>query len=176
MKTEPHSQNAVMTNDRLSQIEKSLGILREQQAALEQEALLYSGLPKIRADQQIQEEIKPKIREYEREYRQILEAASARLEISEPDAEIIIAEIVEGVTQLEAQPINPDVAEVLQILREIRDKLNQPGTTAAAKLKGVISSIPPFVGVSYEAELDTENFFRKHFPTFTRLIKGAAKK
>jgi hypothetical protein len=66
--------------------------------------------------------------------------------------------------------------EVLQILQEIRDKLNQPGPTAAAKLKGVISSIPPFVGISYEAELDTENFFQQHFPTFRKWAKVLAKK
>jgi len=98
------------------------------------------------------------------------------LVIAEPEAEAAIAEIVEQVGAIESrQPAQyPD--EVLQLLWEIRNKLNQPGTPAAAKLKGIISSIPPFVGVSYEAELDTENFFRTHFPTFRRLIRGAAKK
>jgi hypothetical protein len=165
-----------MSSDRLSQIEKNVAILYRQQAGLEQEALLYTGLPKIRAEQQIEAEIRPKIQEYEREYRQILAGASERLEISDPDAEVIIGEIVTGVTQIEAQPPDTYSAEMLPLLQEIRDKLNQPGTTAAAKLKGVISSIPPFVGISYEAELDTENFFRKYFPTFTKLLRGAAKK
>ncbi len=165
-----------MNNNRLHQIEEHLDILREQQASLEREALLTTGLPKTHAEQRLRLEIKPKIRDYEQEYWQILAEEANQLAILEPEAEVAIAEIVETVARIEAQPPDTYSAEMLQILREIRDKLNQPGTTAAAKLKGVISSIPPFIGVSYEAELDTENFFRKHFPTFTRVIKGAAKK
>lgn len=165
-----------MNSDRLRQLEENLELLREQQAALEREALLTTGLHKTQAEQRLRLEVKPKIRDYEQEYWQILTQQSSQLEIAEPEAEVAIAEIVQAVTHIEAQPLNTHSAEVLQLLREIRDKLNQPGTPAAAKLKGVISSIPPFIGVSYEAELDTENFFRKYFPTFTRLIKGAAKK
>ena len=96
------------------------------------------------------------------------------MEIPEPEAEIFVADIVEEVGQFEVQGQYSD--EVLQILQEIRDKLNQPGATAAAKLKGVISSIPPFVGISYEAELDTENFFQQHFPTFRKWAKALPKK
>lgn len=165
-----------MNNDRLRQIEENLKLLREQQASLEREALLTTGLPKTQAEQRLRLEIKPKIRDYEQEYWQILAENINQLAILEPEAEVAIAEIVESVAQIEVQQTDACSAEVLQILREIRDKMNQPGTTAAAKLKGVISSIPPFIGVSYEAELDTEAFFRKHFPTFTRVIKGAAKK
>ncbi|MBM0740279.1 hypothetical protein JOY44_01240 [Phormidium sp. CLA17] len=165
-----------MNNDRLRQIEENLNLLREQQASLEREALLTTGLPKTQAEQRLRLEIKPKIRDYEQEYWQILAENINQLAILEPEAEVAIAEIVKSVAQIEVQQTDACSAEVLQILREIRDKLNQLGTTAAAKLKGVISSIPPFIGVSYEAELDTENFFRKHFPTFTRVIKGAAKK
>ncbi|MEB3180856.1 MAG: hypothetical protein VKL59_17770 [Nostocaceae cyanobacterium] len=60
-------------------------------------------------------------------------------------------------------------------MTQIEDKLNEPGVTADAKLKGTLSIFPPFIGLSYEAQLDTENFCRKYFPTFTRLIKGAKK-
>lgn len=165
-----------MPSDRLSQIEKNLTILQQQKAALEQEALLYSGLPKIRAEQQITEEIQPKIRAYEQEYQQILAAAAEQLELSEPDAEVIIGEIVQGVTQLEAQPQVSYSAELLQTLQEIRDHLKKPGSSASAKVKSVISTVPPFIGVTYEGELNLEKFFQQNFPTFTRLIKGAAKK
>jgi len=161
-------------DDRLSQLEKNLKSLRNQQHALEQEAILTAGLPKIQAEQRLEEQIKPKIREYEKEYWQVLAQQTKTEEIPEHEAEIIVAEIVEEVGQIEVQGEYSD--EVLQILQQIRDKLNQPGPTAAAKLKGVISSIPPFVGISYEAELDTENFLQQHFPTFRKLIKVLAKK
>jgi hypothetical protein len=162
------------SDDRLSQIEKKLKLLRDQQDALEQEAILTTGLAKIQAKQRLGEEIKPEIREYEKEYWQVLAQQTQTEEIPEQEAESIVAEIVEGVGQIEVQRQYPD--EVIQILQEIRDKLNQPGATAAAKLKGVISSIPPFVGISYEAELDTENIFQRHFPTFRKWAKVFAKK
>ena len=165
-----------MTSHRLSQIEKHLITLYRQKAALEQEALDYTGLPKIRAGQQIENEVEPKIQEYEQERRQILATAAEQLEISEPEAEVVIGEIVTGVTQLEAQPLNPEFAEVLQIVQELRDKANQPGKSATLKLKGMISPFPPFVGLFVEPEIDTENFWQQNFPTFTKLIKGAVKK
>ena len=162
-----------MPINRLSQIEKNLKLLGEQQNAMEQEALVIGGLPKIQIEQRLREEIKPKIREYQKEYWQVLAQQAKTVEIPEQEAEIIVAEIVNEVGQIELQR-HPD--EVLQILQQIRDKLNQPGPTAAAKLKGVISSIPPFVGISYEAELDTENFLQQHFPTFRKWAKVLAKK
>lgn len=166
----------MMSKDRLSRLEENLEMLREQQDSLEREALLTTGLHKTQAEQRLQHEIKPKIREYEQEYWQILANNTDQLTISEPEAEVAITEIVENLTQIETQPPDTYSAEMLALLQEIRDKLNQPGTPAAAKLKGMISSIPPFIGVSYEAELDTDNFLLTHFPTFTRWIRGMAKK
>lgn len=165
-----------MTSDRLRQIEENLNLLREQQANVEREALLTTGLPRTQAEQRLRLDIKPKIREYEQEYWQILAANVEQLVIPEMEAETAVVEIVQQVAQLEVNQSAPCPDEMLQLLREIRDRLNQPGPSAAAKLKGIISSIPPFIGVSYEAELDTETFFRTHLPTFTRLIRGAAKK
>lgn len=165
-----------MISNRLLQLETHLEILRQQQETLEREALLTTGLPKIQAEQRLRLEVKPKIEEYDKEYWQILANHANSLVISDKDAEVAIAEIVEHVEQIQVRKPDTYPDDVLHILQEIRDKLNQPGTPAAAKLKGVISSIPPFIGVSYEAELDTENFFRKYFPVFTRLVKGAAKK
>jgi hypothetical protein len=165
-----------MNSDRLRQIEKNLTLLREQEAALEQEALLTTGIHKMQAEQRLALEIRPKIRQYEQEYEQILLAASEQLEISEPDAEAVIGEIVTGVTKLEAQPLAPEWAEVLPLLQEIRDQLNAPAKSASLKIKGMISTLPPFVGLSIEPEIDTEHFWQQHFPTFTRLLKGAVKK
>lgn len=162
------------TDDRLPEIEKNLKMLRKQRHALEQEAIMTTGLPKIQAEQRLQEQIKPQILEYEKEYWQVIAQQSKTVEIPEAEAEIIVAEIVEEVGQIEVQQQYSD--EVLQIWRQIRDKLNKPGSTAAAKLKGVMSPIPPFVGISYEVELDTEQFLQRHFPTFQNWAKALAKK
>jgi len=164
-----------MDNDRLQEIEKHLKLLREQRFALEKEAILVTGLPKVQIDQRLKIDINPSIKKYEEEYWQILSQQSESIDIPEQEAKVVIAEIVKEVNSIElSKPVYPD--EIMSLLQEIRDRLNQPGTTAAAKLKGVISSFPPFVGLSYEAELDTENFLSKHFPTFTKLIKKETKK
>ncbi|XHX80763.1 MAG: hypothetical protein RBJ76_12770 [Stenomitos frigidus ULC029] len=165
-----------MSSDRLRHIEENLSLLREQLDGMEKVLITAPAEERPRIKQRIRLELRPQIHQFEAEYWQILATNVDKLVIPEPDAEVVVAEIVQEVNHLTVSQINPYPDAVLQTLQEIRDKLNQPGTTAAAKLKGVISSIPPFIGVSYEAELDTEAFFRKHFPTFTRVIKGAAKK
>lgn len=165
-----------MNSDRLSQIEDSLSRLYRQLANKQNALDTIAPEEKERLRQQIkifrQEEIQP----LEAEHKQILVAASKQLEISEPEAEAVIGEIVTGVTKLEVQPLSPEWAKVLSLLQEIRDKLNEPAKPASLKLKGIISTFPPFVGLFIEPEIDTENFWQQHFPTFTRLIEGATKK
>lgn len=162
-----------MPIDRLSDIEENLELLREQVVG-KQKALNFAPQEeKVRIKQQIRE-LRKEIREQEEDYWQILAQKTKTAEIPEPEAEIIVAEIVEEVGQMEVQPQYPH--EVIQLLQEIRDAVNKPGSTAAAKLKGVISSIPPFVGISYDVELDTEQFLQQHFPTFQKLAKRLAKK
>jgi hypothetical protein len=162
-----------MPINRLSQIEKNLELLQEQLGGKEEALIRAPQEEKIRIKQQIRE-LRKEIREQEENYWLVIAQQTKTVEIPEQEAEIIVAEIVEEVGQIEVQRQYPD--EVVQILQEIRDKLNQPGETAAAKLKAVISSIPPFIGISYEAELDTENFLQRHFPTFQDWAKVLKKK
>lgn len=81
-------------------------------------------------------------------------------------------EVVGAIEVLETRPVEDRSEAMMQLLREIRDKLNEPGNPAAAKLKGMISMLPPFVSLSYEAELDTGKFFGTHFPTVKRVLEG----
>ena len=162
-----------MSIDRLPDMEENLEDLKEQLVGKVKSLNLAPQEEKIRIKQQIRG-LRKEIREQEENYWQVVAQQTKTEEIPEQEAEIIVAEIVEEVGQIEVQGQYSE--EVLQILQEMRDRLNQPGATATAKLKGVISSIPPFVGISYEAELDTENFFQQHFPTFRKLIKVLAKK
>lgn len=65
---------------------------------------------------------------------------------------------------------------MLDWLQKIYAEVSKPGEPAAAKLKGTLSLLPPFVGLAYEAELDTETFLKRHFPTFQQWAKALAKK
>lgn len=164
-----------MNIKRLYDIENHLELLREQQAGLEKEALLANGLLKIQVSQRLEKEVKPAIKKYEEEYWLILSQQSESLEISEKDAEVVVAEMVGQVSEIEvSSTFHSD--EIIRLLKEIQNKLNEADKTAAAKLKGVISTIPPFVGISYEGEIDTENFLRIHFPSFIDLFKKSIKK
>jgi len=162
-----------MPIDRLPDMEENLEDLREQVVGKQKALNLAPQEEKTRIKLQIRE-LRKEIREQEEEYWQILARQTKTAEIPEAEAEIIVAEIVEEVGQIELQGQYPD--QVLELLQEIRDTLNKPGSTAAAKLKGVMSPIPPFVGISYEVELDTEQFLQRHFPTFQNWAKVLAKK
>lgn len=163
-----------MSSDRLRQVEEHLQILREQQGSVEREILLTTGIHKIQAEQRLRLEIKPKLIQFEKEYWQILANKSEAVAIAEPAPEVVVAEIVEQVGQLQTSQQYSD--EVLEWLQKIYIEVSKPGVPAAAKLKGALSLLPPFVSLSYEAELDTENFLRTHFPTFTKWSKALAKK
>lgn len=164
-----------MSLDRLKQLEELLNTLYEQKYALEQEAQLTpDALAQTRAKQRLKIQILPEIKKYEIEKWELLATQADTLDIDEAEAEVAVAEIIEAAPIIEARSVAyPD--EVLALLREIVAKLNEPGPTAAGKLKGVLSSFPPFIGVSYEAELDTENVAKKYFPTFSKLIPKSLK-
>jgi hypothetical protein len=163
-----------MDKARLNDIEGLLRILREQKIGLEKEVLLCTGIQKIQTEQRLKLEIQPKIFEYEKEYWQIVSQPEF-IEFSDQEANVIFAEVVKEFNSIELKESVYPTA-ILTLLTEIRDKLNQNDKAAAAKLKGIISSIPPFIGLSYEAEIDTENFLTKYFPTFTRFVKDKTKK
>ncbi|OUL19726.1 hypothetical protein BV378_31365 [Nostoc sp. RF31YmG] len=163
-----------MSSERLRQVEEVLTRYRKQVSG--KEVALTTAPPEDKERIKLQiADLKAEMQPLEQEYWQILSQQSGSIEISEQDAQVLVAEIVNQVSKIEVIPSTyPD--EVLKLLKEIRDKLNQPEKSAAAKLKGVISSIPPFMGVSYEAEIDTENFLQNNFPTFSNWIKGVVKK
>lgn len=104
----------------------------------------------------------------------MLAERSQAAEIQEPEAEVVVAELVEQVGQLQTNSQSSE--ELLDWLQKIYAEVSKPGVPAAAKLKGTLSLMPPAIGLSYEAELDTENFLRTNFPTFTKWAKALAKK
>ncbi|REJ59245.1 MAG: hypothetical protein DWQ58_01800 [Microcystis aeruginosa TA09] len=159
-----------MNKNRLNEIESHLELLYEQRREKEEAIIVAARGDKTILKQQLRLEILKPIRDYEQEYWQIIAGQSNLVQISEADAEVVIAEFVEGVGQLRGEN-----AEVIEYLQKILAKVEEPGPTAAAKLKAVVSSIPPFVGISYEAELDTENFLSRHFPTLMQAVQRLKK-
>ncbi|MBD1889356.1 hypothetical protein [Coleofasciculus sp. FACHB-SPT9] len=164
-----------MSSDRLRQVEENLQLLREQQGSVERESLLTTGIHKIQAEQRLRLDIKPKLIQFETEYWQILANESETIAIAEPAPEVVVAEIIERAGQLQTSQQYPD--EVLEWLQKIYAEVSKPGTTAAAKLKGALSLLPPFVSLSYEYEKELDaDFLQKHFPTFTKWSKALVKK
>ena len=159
-----------MNKNRLNEIESHLELLYEQRREKEEAIIVAARGDKTILKQQLRLEILKPIRDYEQEYWQIIAGQSNLVQISEADAEVVIAEFVEGVGQLREEN-----AEVIEYLQKILAKVEEPGPTAAAKLKAVVSSIPTFVGISYEAELDTENFLSRHFPTLMQAVQRLKK-
>ena len=159
-----------MNKNRLNEIESHLELLYEQRREKEQAIITAPPGGKTILKQQLRLEVLQPIWEYEQEYWQIIANQSNLAEIPEAEAEVVVAEFVKGVGQLQGEN-----AEVIEYLQKILAKVEEPGPTAAAKLKAVVSSIPPFVGISYEAELDTENFLSRHFPTLMKAVQRLKK-
>ncbi|MFG6093904.1 hypothetical protein SPB21_01555 [Leptothoe sp. ISB3NOV94-8A] len=166
----------MIESDRLVQLEKNIRRLRNQISGKEDILITIAPEEKVRIKQQI-DDLRSELLPFEEEYWSIFARHSnSLLQISEDDAEIVVSEIISQIKVIEVSQTEKYSREVLTLLKEIKEQLSQPETAAEAKLKGMISSIPPFIGVSYEAELDTERFFQKYFPTFRRLISSAVKK
>ena len=150
-----------MSSDRLHQVERNLTRLRQQLAGKEDTLTTIAPEERVRIKIQIAD-LKAEMQPFEEEYWQILADESVTTAISDPTPEVIVAEIVERVEQLQNSQEYSD--EVLEWLEKIYVKVSKSGTPAAAKLKGALSLLPPFVSLSYEAELDRENYYTGAFP------------
>jgi hypothetical protein len=113
-----------MLDERLGQVEKLLSRYREQLYGKE---LAFGKAPdedKARIKLQISD-LKEEMQPYIQEYWDILSSQSTNIDISEEEAEIAVAEIVKNTNTIELAPSSYP-SDVLYLLREIRDKLNQP--------------------------------------------------
>jgi septal ring factor EnvC (AmiA/AmiB activator) len=159
-----------MATDELQNLEDNIQRLKQQLAGIRDAWTGARPEDKVLLQQRINDK-RIEIKELEREKWDLI--ASDSQEASFPDAEVMVAEIITEVTAITTEP-PPELAsaQILESLNQILAKLNQPERSAAAKLKAAISTIPPFVSLTYEAELDTESTFKRYFPTFNRVIAG----
>lgn len=159
-----------MATDELQNLDKNIQRLKEQLAGIRDAWTGARPEDKVLLQQRINDK-RIEIKELEREKWDLI--ASESQEASFPDAEVMVAEIVTELTAITKEPpLELASAQILELLNQILAKLNQPERSAAAKLKAAISTIPPFVSLTYEAELDTESTFKRYFPTFNRVIAG----
>lgn len=147
-----------INRQRLKSLEEILEIEYEKLNDFKYEISMLAPSPtKTALKQRIKREVIPDIRKHEAEYGQILSQFSEVSTIPENEAENTLAEVVQVVEHIEVLPAKTYPDEMIQLLREIREKLDEPGKTAAAKLKVALPIIPMLA--SYEMEMDTEATF-----------------
>ncbi len=130
-------------------------------------------MEKIRLKQQVREQLLPKIRGFEQQLADFLVNRVSESEIAIQDAEVIEGEIVTAIEAIERLPVQNRADEAMQLLREIHLKLNEPGKTAAGKLKVALPLLPTIV--SYEMELDTESALVTAWRKLVGLFKRSAR-
>ncbi len=161
-----------MTIDRLSHLQTEIKGYYEQLAGKESALRTIEESEKVRIEQQIRK-VKQDIAKIQSEYWLLLKSQTAQLEITDADAEIVTAEIMQEVEILQYQPTVQSNAELVKLLNEIKAELTKPGIPGSGKLKAAIPLLPGFL--SYEIDLDTEGLLRRLFPTFSKLA-GKLKK
>jgi DNA repair exonuclease SbcCD ATPase subunit len=160
-----------MSAAELKNIEKNIARLKAQLANKRDTLVTIAPEEKERINQQI-EDLREQIRGFEQDYWSLIAQEASDLPIPDTEAEPIVGELITEVQGITANPPQNISQEILGLLQQILAKLNQPNTPASAKLKAAISTFPPFVSLTYEAELDTENTLRTYFPTFNRYLTG----
>lgn len=160
---------------RLADLEKILELRYETLGEVETDlAMTTSIFEKTAIKQKIREQVLPEIRKYEAEYWDVLAQEARSCVVEEVDASHAIVEVVREVEQIENQSSTNYPDELMPLLLDIRDKLNEPGQPAAAKLKAALPLVPGIV--SYEVELDTESSLRRAVEPIKRLFRGALEK
>ncbi len=158
---------------RLRHLEEQLREYYEQVHEYELEiARAAGGDQRIKLRRQLKTEITPKLRQLEQEYARLL-AAGAQLEsLPEEDARGLVAEVRAGVAKTDAAKAGDASGEMLRLLGELREQLDKPDKSAAAKLKVMLPIIPLLA--SYELEMDTEGVltavWRKAREFFKRFV------
>ncbi len=155
---------------RIGQLEGLLEIEYEKLGAFEKELALTASAPaKFELQQRIKRELLPDIRKHELEYAELLAEQTDPASVPPQKAEASVAEVWRALDHIENLPA-PLPGELTRLLGEIREKLQEPGKSAAAKLKVSLPIIPLIA--SYEMELDTEGFLRQAWRGVKRLFGG----
>lgn len=156
-----------MSASELQSLEENIQDLKEQLAGKRKAWIRAEQSQKARLKQSMKD-TQDDIEELEQEKREVMAAIAQDFPVDDQEAETIIAEIMEQDGKTLRNPPAELSSEIIALLQEILVKLDQLDVNASAKLMGIISTYPPFMGLSYVAELDTETTLRKYVPTFYR--------
>jgi ribosomal protein L29 len=129
-----------MTIDRLSHLQTEIERYYEQLAGKEFALRTIEESEKVRIEQQIRK-VKQDIAKIQGEYWVLLKSQTAQLEITDADAEIVTAEIMQEVEILQYQPTVQSNAELVKLLTEIKAELTKPGIPGSGKLKAAIPQL-----------------------------------
>ena len=140
---------------RMNQLEELLDIEYEKLHEFEKAISLADGISqRIALRQQIKRQLSPRLRELEHEYAELLASGVPAGGIDESEADGLVADLSVATAKAQENTQGKAPAEMVGLLKEIRDKLNEPGKSASAKLKMTLPIVPLIA--SYEMELDTE--------------------
>ena len=138
---------------RIAQLEELLEIEYEKLSAFRTEMAVSASAPsRFELRQRLKRDLLPAIKNHEVEYARLLAEDANPALIPETEAQEALDQVLGGVQELEKSPAIPERAELKQLMAEIRQKLNEPGKTASAKLKIALPIIPAIL--SYDMELD----------------------
>jgi hypothetical protein len=160
------------TTERLSHLQALIKDYYEQLAGKEVTLKNIEPAEQVRIEQQIRK-VKQDIAKIQGDYWLLLKSQAAQLDITDADADIVTAEIIQEVEMLQYQPKVQNNAELVKLLTEIKAELTKPEIPGSGKLKAAIPLLPGFL--SYELELDTEGLLRRIFPTFSKLAEKLKK-
>ena len=135
-------------------------------------AITASAPTKFELRQRLKREVLPDIRMHVVEYAELLAEGANPVLIPEADAEKVLVEVVQAVEHIERASPADRSDELTRLLTDIREKLDDPGKAAAAKLKIALPIIPLIA--SYELEMDTEAFMVKAWRRVKSLFGGRA--
>jgi hypothetical protein len=137
---------------RIQQLEEQLDLWQDKLHEFEMELGMAEGAnARSSVKQRIKREITPAIAKITREYSRL----ATQVEYEEAEAEPIVAELVDAIDGQRDQLVKYEPSIQVQ-LDSIRQELRDLNKSATAKLKVALPIVPTLV--SYELDLDTENF------------------
>jgi hypothetical protein len=157
-----------MASDRIPHLKTELDHYEKQIQGMEKALRLASPMDKERIKQNIRfirEEMQP----FEAEYWQLIAQASQESPTPEPEAEVVVAEIVDAAQQVVQRP-EAYPTELMQLVQRLLDKLNESEQDAAGKLGLAFSLFPPALSVTYEKDLQVRQWFRR-LPKLQGLVR-----
>lgn len=161
-------------DERLSQLRELLDIQYEKLYEYEKAIELTDGQSqRIALRQQIKRNLVPRLRETEEEYASLLADSVSVEDIPEIEAQNLVFELIENSNRIDYLMSAGASKTMIQLLQEIKVKLNEPEKSAAAKLKVVLPIIP--MVASYEFELDTEAFLTRSWRSIRSLFEKLPK-